>query len=48
LSLHTKERYQFSDPRLCLYNKIFSSLNKKYINAAKVACVRDKIVFLIK
>ena len=43
-----KEREQFSNPRVLLYNKIFSSLNEKYTNAEKVACGQDRITFFDK
>ncbi len=46
--VYTKEREQFSNPRLRLYNKIFSSLNEKYTNAEKVACGQDRITFFDK
>ena len=43
-----KERGQFSNPRMLLYNKIFSLLNEKYTNAEKVACGQDRITFFDK
>jgi hypothetical protein len=43
-----KEREQFSNPRILLYNKIFSSLNEKYTYAEKVACGQDRITFFDK
>ena len=46
--MYTKEREQFSNPRMPLYNKIFSLLNEKYTNAEKVACGQDKITFFDK
>ena len=46
--MYTKEREQFSNPRMPLYNKIFSSLNEKYTNAEKVACGQDRITFFDK
>jgi hypothetical protein len=46
--VYTKEREQFSNSRLCLYNKIFSLLNEKYTNAEKVACGQDRITFFDK
>ena len=46
--VYTKDKEQFSHPRLLLYNKIFSSLNKKYTNAEKVACGQGKITFFDK
>ena len=46
--IYTKEREQFSNPRMPLYNKIFSLLNEKYTNAEKVACGQDRITFFDK
>ena len=46
--VYTKEREQFSNPVLCLYNEIFSSLDEKYTNAKKVACGQDRITFFDK
>ncbi len=46
--VYTKDKEQFSHPRLLLYNKIFSSLNEKYTNAEKVACGQGKITFFDK
>ena len=41
--VYAKDKEQFSHSRLHLYNKIFSSLNEKYIKAEKNACAQDKI-----
>ena len=46
--MYTKEREQFSNPRMPLYNKIFSLLNEKYTNAEKVACGQDRMTFFDK
>ena len=46
--VYTKDKEQFSHPRLLLYNKIFSSLNEKYTNAEKVACGQARITFFDK
>jgi hypothetical protein len=46
--MYTKETEQFSNPRMPLYNKIFSLLNEKYTNAEKVACGQDRITFFDK
>lgn len=46
--VYTKENEQFNNPSLRLYNKIFTSLNEKYINAEKVACGQGKITFFDK
>ena len=46
--VYTRESKQFSNPRILLYNKIFSSLNEKYTNAEKVACGQDRITFFDK
>ena len=47
-AVYTKDREQFSNPRLRLYNTIFSSLNEKYTNTEKVACGQDRITFFDK
>ena len=46
--VYTKDREQFSNPRLRLYDKILSSLNKKYTSLEKNAYVQEKIGFLNK
>lgn len=46
--VYTKDREQFSNPRLRLYDKIFSSLDKKYTSLEKNAYVQEKIGFLNK
>lgn len=46
--VYTKEREQWGNHILPLYNKIFSLLNEKYINAEKVACGQDRITFFDK
>ena len=46
--MYTKESERFSNPRMPLYNKIFSLLNEKYTNAEKVACGQDRIKFFDK
>jgi hypothetical protein len=46
--VYTRESKQFSNPRILLYNKIFSLLNEKYTNAEKVACGQDRITFFDK
>ena len=39
---------ELRNPRMHLYNEIFSSLNEKYTNAEKVACGQDRITFFDK
>ena len=46
--MYTKESERFSNPRMRLYNKIFSSLNEKYINAKTNSCGQDRITFFDK
>ena len=46
--MYTKESEQFSNPRMPLYNKIFSLLDEKYTNAGKNSCGQDRITFFGK
>lgn len=46
--VYTKGSEEFSNPRMRLYNKIFSSLNEKYTNAEKVACGQVRITLFDK
>ena len=46
--VYTKDREQFSNTRLRLYDKILSSLNKKYTSLEKNAYVQEKMGFLDK
>lgn len=46
--VYTKGNEEFHNPRMRLYNKIFSSLNEKYTNPEKVACGQDRITFFDK
>lgn len=39
---------ELRNPRMHLYNEIFSSLNEKYTNAEKVACGQDRMTFFDK
>ncbi len=46
--VYAKGSEELRNSRMCLYNKIFSSLNEKYTNAEKVACGQDRITFFDK
>ena len=46
--VYAKGSEEFRNPRMRLYNKIFSSLNEKYTNTEKVACGQDRITFFDK
>ena len=45
-AVYTKDREQFSNSRLRLYNTIFSLLSEKCTSSEKSACVQEKMGFL--